>query len=363
MSPSKSSPCTEKDLEAPLLEEETDNLKEVSLYDSNADEEASVELPVQTRTRLNVLSVGTGVFVGLISQVILTACMWDNSLLDRSMREILVFSMIWSVVSCLLVNFSMAIFLHDMKASFYRAKDEDDESVWNKASSTMEAYVIGGAGLAVTIWWLTLNSEWWTTLHIGRAALPLSTSETVVFLIAATILYIFFMALVMPCRSGAPAWWHCLIASILGLVIGFGSQSGLSAFFWAGILPKPAPSSLLVFSMAWTGFTIGLTFLGHVALRSLKPSSSSNGSLAAERAYLRMESFYVLCSLVGICFAWTSLDVLLGLKQQIVPSLLMLLFSLMLFRVILYCFPEEKCLEEYEQENKAKATSSKELLL
>ena len=42
------------------------------------------------------------------------------------------------------------------------------------------------------------------------------------------------------------------------------------------------------------------------------------------------------------------MDVVLGMSEQIAPSIVMLTVSLAAFRMILYCFPEEKCLEEIE---------------
>ncbi|KAL7558325.1 hypothetical protein ACA910_019355 [Epithemia clementina (nom. ined.)] len=349
-----SSSPSANDLEAPLLEkmETVDLVEEGKATSITSSSEA---LPEETKASLNTLSIGTGAFIGLMSQVILSSSMWDQSILNHPMRDLLVFSLSWSLCTCLIVNCAMALFVRDMKASFYRPQNEADdqeggeENEWDDAASTMEAYVIGGSLLSISSWWLILD--------LGTIALPMATSCIVGIVIAATILYIFFIALAMPSKNGIPAWWNCLVASILGLVVGFGSQSCLSYFFWAGLLPQPAFSNLFIFSMLWSACTIGLTFFGCMALRCLKPENDS--AIAAERAYLRMESFYVLCSLVGISFAWISLDVVLGLTQQIVPSVLMLLASLLLFRVILYCFPEEKCLEEFANEKSAVSASCK----
>lgn len=258
------------------------------------------------------------------------------------MRHLLLFSLGWSLLSCLIVNCFMAVFVRDMKTSFYRIPNpEGDDNVWSETASTMEAFVIGGALVSISAWWLVLD--------MGAVHLPLATSSVVGLVMVSTVIYIFFISMTMPGKNGIPAWWNCLIASILGLVLGFGSQTSLSAFFWTGLVPKPALSNLFVFSLIWSGCTILVTFLGCMALRYLKPDDKS--LISSERAYLRMESFYVLSSLVGISFAWISLDIVLGLTQQIVPSVLMLIVSLLLFRFILYCFPEEKCLEEFEKDN------------
>ena len=75
-----------------------------------------------------------------------------------------------------------------------------------------------------------------------------------------------------------------------------------------------------------------------------------------------MESHYVFCSLIGICVAWILMDLVLGMSDQIVPSFFMLLASLVAFRLILHCFPEDKCLQEIEMKkpgnNKSKLSTN-----
>ena len=332
-----------RDLEAPLLEK-SEIVEENQ--ESSAEDVSSSSL-VATKSRLNLLSFGTGTFIGLMSQIILASTMWDKTILEHPVRDLLLFSLVWSVLTCLIVNGAMALFVRDMKASFCcpqkqetEEKADEDSLEWEDVTCTMEGFLIGGALFSISAWWLTLD--------IGAVFLPMPPSIIVALVIASTILYIFFIALVLPTTNGVPAWWNCLLASILGLVIGFGSQSALSAVFWTGMLPRPAIASLVLFSFLWSSCTIAGTFLGCVTLRLLK--HDNNSPVIAERAYLRMESFYVLSSLVGISFAWISLDLVLGLTHQIVPSLLMLILSLFMFRVILYCFPEDKCIEEFEKE-------------
>jgi hypothetical protein len=68
-------------------------------------------------------------------------------------------------------------------------------------------------------------------------------------------------------------------------------------------------------------------------------NQEEHNMLETERVFLRMEAHYVFCALIGI-------NVALGLEQQVLPSLGMLALSLIGFRAILHCFPEEDCLAE-----------------
>jgi hypothetical protein len=75
-------------------------------------------------------------------------------------------------------------------------------------------------------------------------------------------------------------------------------------------------------------------------------NQEEHNMLETERVFLRMEAHYVFCALIGICAAWILMNVALGLEQQVLPSLGMLALSLIGFRAILHCFPEEDCLAE-----------------
>lgn len=137
-----------------------------------------------------------------------------------------------------------------------------------------------------------------------------------------------------------------LVASTLGLIVGVCSQFLLSFVLWTDHMSKPIIDNVVIFSLLWSICTVLITFSGCLTLRFLTSDVSS--PLTAERIFLRMESHYVFCSLIGICSAWILMDVVLGMSEQIAPSVVMLSVSLAAFRMILYCFPEEKCLEEIE---------------
>jgi hypothetical protein len=53
---------------------------------------------------------------------------------------------------------------------------------------------------------------------------------------------------------------------------------------------------------------------------------------------LHMECRFVVGALVGVCMAWTMTDLLLGMKAQILYSLLTLLIALFWCRVMMHCF-------------------------
>jgi len=152
---------------------------------------------------------------------------------------------------------------------------------------------------------------------------------------------------------------YALIASTLGLISGLCSQFLLSFLLWNDNMTQPLVGSVVGFSVLWSLCTVVLTFVGCISLRLLTVDESS--PLQAERIFLRMESFYIFHSLVGICGAWILIDLVLNMKSQILPSLLMMALSLVAFAAIVKCFPEEKCLEDLkEQEQRRKDSAAEE---
>jgi 1,4-dihydroxy-2-naphthoate octaprenyltransferase len=126
----------------------------------------------------------------------------------------------------------------------------------------------------------------------------------------------------------------------------------------------PVLSNVILFSVVWSLLTVLITFLGCVALRNLalddddyddaddtdsaaKINSKKQAAIDIERIHLRMESHYVFAALIGICGAWILMDLVLDMPQQILPSLVMLAVALTAFTGIIYCFPEDQCLDEY----------------
>eukprot|EP00522_Entomoneis_paludosa_P015507 CAMPEP_0172446190 /NCGR_PEP_ID=MMETSP1065-20121228/5844_1 /TAXON_ID=265537 /ORGANISM="Amphiprora paludosa, Strain CCMP125" /LENGTH=337 /DNA_ID=CAMNT_0013197247 /DNA_START=1 /DNA_END=1014 /DNA_ORIENTATION=+ len=332
------------DLEAPLLKQEEGNscTSDVELCKPDAEEASS--FPQETAVRMNALSFGTGAYAGLIAQLILATTIWDRAMLRKPMGQLVLFSLAWSVLTCILVNCAMVLFVRDMKASFCPTTCED---AWLDLSMRMESWLIAGA--------LASISSWWFVLDMFAVALPLSNYGTVDLVIVATTIFVAFFALTTPRGPGhsrsSSAWVFNSIASFLGFFVGFGSQFLLSYLLFTGKMPIKALSNLLVFALAWSVCTVLITLGGCFSLRLCQPNSGDKDQLKeSERVFLRMESFYVLCSLIGICFAWITLDMFLGMTQQMMPSLAMLFISALIFRAILYCFPEDKCLEEMDEE-------------
>jgi hypothetical protein len=130
-----------------------------------------------------------------------------------------------------------------------------------------------------------------------------------------------------------------LIASTLGFLAGLCSQFFLSFCLWKNQMTEPLLDNVILFSLLWSMATVGVTFCGCLSLRLLT-SMDHPSATSKERTFLHMESYYVFFSLIGICLAWILMDVVLDMKDQIFPSLVMLALSLACFGVILRCFPE-----------------------
>jgi putative flippase GtrA len=151
-----------------------------------------------------------------------------------------------------------------------------------------------------------------------------------------------------------------MIAIIAGLLVGACSQFLLAALFvWGGKQHRPAVSQhLLLFSILGSLSTVLLAAVGCFLLRFLvedvvedeEESSCNLDCLHRQRVLLRMEAYYVSSTLVGICIACICMEIFLDRKEQILPSLGRLAVSLVAFRAILRCFPEEKCLEEAREQ-------------
>ena len=145
-----------------------------------------------------------------------------------------------------------------------------------------------------------------------------------------------------------PIATHALLSMTLGLMFGVTSQLVLSLIFWKDSrLTDPAVSNIWIFSTLWSVSTVLLTVFGCACLRCMGNSS--------KLVMIRMESYYIGSTLVGICLSWIGLDIIAGVPEQIVPVVLLLIMSLTCFAGILKCFPEESCIvaDDDKQEKKA----------
>jgi hypothetical protein len=251
------------------------------------------------------------------------------------------------------------------RAYHIRANDPS----WDDCVFQIEAHLIVGALLSISMSWIMMD-----VLQLGR---PGYTVHNIVILVVAVIAYVLFFCCQSACcsednnskdtvtkqqdvktmRSSDMMMTFQLVAGTLGLIVGICSQFLLSIALWKDRMTKPVIDNVILFSLLWSLSTVVISFAGCLALRLLTVDEKDR--MTAERIFLRMESHYVFCSLIGICVAWILMDLVLGMSDQIFPSFVMLALSLAAFRLILHCFPEEKCLEEIEMKNNNKLTSDK----
>ena len=140
-------------------------------------------------------------------------------------------------------------------------------------------------------------------------------------------------------------------SAILGLLVGFFIQfSTLGANFlvitiWGEDVVTKSKSDIVTFSLLWSFFTsaMAIVILGFlrnlvtISYKALKPHSVSAENLLDEMV-LHMECRFVVGALVGVCVAWTMTDIFLGMKAQIIYSVITLVIALVWCRVMMHCF-------------------------
>jgi hypothetical protein len=344
------------------------------------------EKPVKQKTRNNpshmkALALVTGSIMALLSQYLLSLAMWSDDVLQKTTFEVVLFSLAWSFWTCLMVFSAMLLVIHVMvdknvdngkssndknKKKVETAEDDDDNDEDNVIFQ-MEAHYVVGALLAISTAWL-LNDlfQVQTVATATHNALQIHPVLTVATAAAAYGLFLkwilsqdaFNSEVVNALNKGhhteeasssrnMMTGTFQMVASTLGVIIGVCSQFVLSMLLWRDHMTKPILSSVVAFSLLWSVLTVALTFSGCLSLRFLIDGTDPHH---APRTLLRMEASYVSSSLIGICLAWILIDVLTGMTEQILPSLFMLGVSLLTFRGILYCFPEEQCLARHQDE-------------
>ena len=331
------------DLEDPLLEKSTE-VPVAKPIDNDATS------PLENKSmllRLKLLSFVTGCMIACASQLILSQTLWDSDILERPAQDVVVFSLLWSFWTCGAVFVFMLGLIYGV---FKFLSIKKDDKLWDDCVFQMEAHLIVGALISISTAWIMLD--------VLQLRVPGHTTHNIVVFTFAIIGYLIFFRCMTLSSSTERASTdtitnslptYQLVASTLGLIVGICSQFLLSFVLWTDHMAKPIIDNVVVFSLLWSVCTVIITFSGCLTLRFL--TSDEVNQVAAERIFLRMESHYVFCSLIGICAAWILMDVVLGMSEQIAPSIVMLTVSLAAFRVILYCFPEEKCLEEIEMKH------------
>lgn len=336
------------ELEEPLLNKESSMTTTTATHVPIAKpDETNAVSPLESKSlllRLKILSFVTGCLIACVSQLILSQTLWDSDILDRPAQDVVVFSLLWSFWTCGAVFVIMLALIFGVY-KFLNIKRDD--KLWDDCVFQMEAHLIVGALISISTAWIMLD--------VLQLRVPGHTTHNIVVFSLAIVGYLlFFRCMTMASAEDASSAdqvakvlpTYQLVASTLGLIVGICSQFLLSFVLWTDHMSKPIIDNVVVFSLLWSVLTVLITFSGCVTLRFLTCDEANQ--VTAERIFLRMESHYVFCSLIGICAAWILMDVVLGMSEQVYPSLVMLLVSLAAFRIILYCFPEEKCLEEIE---------------
>lgn len=141
-------------------------------------------------------------------------------------------------------------------------------------------------------------------------------------------------------------------AIILGLLVGFFIQfSTLGANFlvitiWGDDVVSKSKSDIVTFSLMWSFFTSAMAIVILGFLRNLvtiafgavsSPLTDKHESLL-EDMVLHMECRFVVGALVGVCMAWTMTDIFLGMKAQIIYSVVTLVVALIWCRIMMHCF-------------------------
>jgi hypothetical protein len=140
-------------------------------------------------------------------------------------------------------------------------------------------------------------------------------------------------------------------ALLLGLLVGFFIQfSTLGANFlvitmWGEDVVTKSKTDIVVFSLLWSFFTSAMAIVILGFLRNLVTITySAVGGRCKdllEDMVLHMECRFVVGALVGVCLAWTMTDILLGMRAQIVYSLVTLVVALFWCKIMMMCFANE----------------------
>jgi hypothetical protein len=332
--------------------------------------------------RLKVLNFSTGSLSALLSQYILSQTMWKETVLEQPIANVVGFSLVWSFWTCVIVFASMFCnvwileYRHKNNQNSNNSKTSVSKSSakeWDRVVFQMEAHHVVGALLAISLAWIFID--------VLRLALHARAMHTGIFVAITAFCYgVFFRVMVStnPAESVMMPTYQ-LLATTLGLIVGLCSQFVLSFCLWRDHMTVPVMGNIVLFSMVWSVLTVIITFFGCVALRSLALDESESSeddndtedatsattvhqcskeaALEAERIHLRMESHYVFATLIGICGAWILMDLVLDMPQQILPSVGMLVVALAAFSGIIYCFPEDQCLDEYAETMQQEYTS------
>lgn len=362
------------DLQEPLLVEQTvkDNMQ-------LKDDSSSCHRSNTQVLPLKVLSLVSGSFFALLSQIILWATFWDDSILHSTTVDLIGFSLGWSFWTCVILFTSMLALVQSFRKFYISGRTSKQGMIVCNNEDLhvedlvflMEAHFVVGALAAISIAWMVNNCFHSAT---GRSE-DLLRMHPILTVTLATFAYCLFVRWIISkgdgvnhrigqeCAQISSSKYETLsstfqmVAATLGIIVGVSSQFTLSILLWRDGMSRPLIQSPIIFCAVWSLVTVSLTHAGCLSLRFLVASSSlgdvqrtASERILNNRLLLRMEAAYVFFSLLGICSAWVGIDVLTGMTNQIVPSIFMLAAALLAFRAILYCFPEDNCIEAEDDE-------------
>jgi len=137
---------------------------------------------------------------------------------------------------------------------------------------------------------------------------------------------------------------------VLGLLVGFFIQfSTLGANFlvitiWGEETLSKSKRDIVIFSLLWSFFTSAMAIIILGFLRTLVSITWSvvvrkeQAEELLDDMILHMECRFVVGALVGVCAAWTLTDLMLGMRAQILYSLVTLCVALFWCRIMMLCF-------------------------
>jgi len=351
---------------------------------------------------LHVFSFVTGAWIAVLSQVLLSQTMWIKDLMTSTTLHIVMFSLVWSFWTCVVVFCSMLWWGRLLGRRLNHWSEESSSSNNNHQNASldtilfqMEAHHIVGALLSISALWMTVDIVQASDYHskaasvyqsmTGRQASGLGQAVLWTALcVAGMLLWYPLMACLLsrmsvhhdnkendndpssqpdeqqsPPVTGLRSTYH-LIALTLGLITGLCSQFVLSFALWHQTW-MTTMEQIVVFSLTWSVATVIWTAIGCASLRWIvhegsdqhknnDATTTTTTTYSAERILFQMESRYIIGSLIGICLAWMVMDWVFQVREQILPCLLLLSLSLACFFVILACFPEDECFATLKDE-------------
>ena len=336
------------DLQKPLLGEDSSPKQ-----DPDTDEQKVAVLSKTTFFRLKILFALTGSLIAYLGQIALCLLLWRDDIYQRTRHDVLIFSLFWSFWTCVVFFVGLLALLRLVQKRFVTPLGEPT-LFW------LEACYVAGAQLTITVTWLSKD-----LLQRGPVVLLSHPVTTTLALLVPGYLWLARALLWKHPLISEPVdslqnkdqqsnnnnnTVYCWLAAWLGLGVGVGSQFTLGMLLWKDhSMTEPVIPSVIYFSLFWSCCTVVMTFLGCLSLRFLLPAINETDSIQGDatavlgRLLLRMEATYISCTLVGICSAWMVIDCMIGLTDQVLPSMVMLALSLLCFHLILRCFPEDTC--------------------